>query len=790
MTSRPLLFPLLGAVLGLSLAWFCDAALPVWGLASLLGLALVAVFTPARSLFVLLLFLSAFSWGAVALHHLLNPPVSPSSIAWYQSECSETVCGVIDERPERTETGCRVVVRAEWLADGARQMPVQGRILVYIRDGRTSLVTGDRVCFVSRLHRPRNYGLPGEMDFVRYLLLKGISVTAQLHHADGLVLVKGDAASHLSNRLDRLANRLGTFISVAVPGEEGGILRALLLGDRGDIPLQIEAAYSRSGVNHILSISGFHVAIVALAVYQLLFLFGRCSEALMLSCNLRRLAPLAGLPVIIVYLFLSGAAPATARSVIMILIGVLALTTCRESDPLNILIISALLLIGINPALVFDISFQFSFLAIWGLIVLTPLIMSPFRTWEGRPIGKILQLTAASVAAIGSTLVPVAYYFHRTSVVGVVANLFIVPLMGFGAVVIGCAALPLVILIPAVAGLLLECAGFLVFISDRIILILAQAPLLPYWSPSRFDLLISYLILLSLTFVQSLKRKAAAAAVLMAVLAAGHSFHSRNHPPGLGLVFFSLGQAESSLIRFPTGQYMLVDGGGSIREGGSDTGERLLAPALRALGVDHLDVVVLSHDHPDHLRGLRFIIENFPVGQFWETGLQSDGSDYTLLRSALQLRRIPIVRLSGGTAPFLFGGARIEPLAPECSSGSTNDDSLVFRIVWRDQAVLFTGDIGSAAEAELLNRPELLRADVLKVPHHGSMYSSSDAFLDVVRPRIALISAGYGNSFHLPAAQTLGRLARRRCVVYRTDLHGTVFLNLSGDALTVNTVIP
>lgn len=792
MASRPLLIPLLGAVLGLSLAGLYDATVPVRGLVVLLGLALVAVFTPTNSLFKLLLFLTSLAWGIAALHPVIKPDMRPGTPAWCASDREYTLEGVIDERPDSTETGCRVTVRSEWLAESGRVIPVTGRVIVYVRDGRTPWVTGDRVRFVTKLRLPRNYGLPGEFDYVRYLALKGIFVTAHLQHVDDLILIRGNAAFPLRNRIDHVARRLGSFISETVPNEEGGILRALLIGDRGYVSQATEAAYTRAGVNHILSISGFHVAIVALALAQLLYLLGRGSEWLMLHTNLRRLVLVAGLPVIVFYLFLSGAAPATARSVAMILLGALALLLDRESDAVNVLVVSALALIGIQPPLLFDLSFQLSFLAIWGLVVLTPLMMKPFARWEHGVVGKIALVLAASVAAIVATLVPVAYYFHRTSATGIIANLFIVPLMGYGAVVIGFAALPFTVVTPGMAKLLITIAAFLVYLSDRIILFLAHIPLLPHWTPTRLDLLFFFLLMMALTFFTGRWAKGAVGAILTLMISWHHPWGSGHR--GLEVTFFSLGQAESTLVRFPAGETLLVDGGGSLREGGADTGERLLAPALWVLGIDRLDVVALTHPHPDHLRGLRFIVENFSVGQFWETGLHEDSSDYAALRAALRERRVPVIRINGKSTPRVLGDGLIEPLAP-CSmqaeggdtNDDTNDDSLVFRLMWRDLAILFTGDIGVATEGRLLTNPKRLGADILKVPHHGSHFSSSEAFLDAVRPKAALIAAGYGNTFHLPSLQTLERLAQRRVAVYRTDLDGTIFLRSAGQGFSIST---
>jgi competence protein ComEC len=184
-------------------------------------------------------------------------------------------------------------------------------------------------------------------------------------------------------------------------------------------------------------------------------------------------------------------------------------------------------------------------------------------------------------------------------------------------------------------------------------------------------------------------------------------------------------------------------------------------------------------------------VENFPVGRFWETGLHEDSEDYAALRDTLRRRGVPVETLSGATAPRILGGGRIEPLAPlggQGDAGEVNDDSLVFRLVWGGLAVLFTGDIGSVTEERLLLHAGQLKADILKVAHHGSRYSSSEAFLDAVKPRTAVISAGYGNTFHLPAVQTLERLGRRGIAVYRTDLDGTVSLRATGQnyAVTIN----
>jgi competence protein ComEC len=220
-------------------------------------------------------------------------------------------------------------------------------------------------------------------------------------------------------------------------------------------------------------------------------------------------------------------------------------------------------------------------------------------------------------------------------------------------------------------------------------------------------------------------------------------------------------------------------------------GERLLAPALWKMGVKRIDYMVLSHPHPDHIQGLKYVAANFEVGEFWE-GSRTDSRDCRELHLILADRRVP-VRMIGASSPVVtVGEARIEPLGPpvrpapgpaqELEDADLNDESMVFRLVFGKFSMLFTGDIGVETEEFLLRHPERLKCSILKVPHHGSRYSSSPPFLRAADPGIALIGAGYRNSFRLPARQTLDSLSGLGVQVYRTDLDGTIRITSDGQS--------
>ena len=740
---------------------------------------LAASFQSARFPFLLSLSLLFFVWGGLSLAPFLCPAPGLSRFA---SERKLAIEGVVDQRPEGLASGGgRLYLQVERLYDEQGATPVAGKILVQIKQGRVQLATGDRVLFSSKIRTPRNLGLPGESDYQRRLAYQGVFATAFVPESGDVVLLR--AGCGWRHRLDQLAASLGRFISAQVPGVEAGVLKALLLGDSGDLPDELNDAYARSGVNHILSISGFHVGIIFLCVFQLLLLATRCSEFLALRLNLRKSLLMVALPVVVFYLFLSGAAPATQRSVLMIAALVAALCLKRELEPINSLLLAACVILFAAPETLFEVSFQLSFLAFWGLVVLAPPLSACFAG-TGGALRWFLLLVAASAAAILATLVPVAYYFHRISFIGLLANLIIVPLMGYGAVVAGFAALVLSLVAPAPAAALIKLAAWLVRLSDAVILYLARAPVLSGYHPDRLDLLFACLLLFALTFVRP-ARAAHLAALLLLVTLAVRALPAGGCDGGLRVCFLSVGQGDASLVRLPEGKWLLVDGGGKAGEAESRSGRRLLLPALLRLGVGRLDYLALSHEHPDHLLGVLYLAENFEVGEFWESGIPGTSYEYRKLKWVLAARGIPVRTLTAALPPFQAGGARVEPLWPATStppaSGDANDGSLVFRLSHGKSSLLFTGDFTADSERQLLARGVPLKASLLKVGHHGSKYASTDPFLSAVSPQLAVISAGYANNFHLPAPATLERLQRHGIRVYRTDLDGSVAVTCGFD---------
>jgi competence protein ComEC len=270
--------------------------------------------------------------------------------------------------------------------------------------------------------------------------------------------------------------------------------------------------------------------------------------------------------------------------------------------------------------------------------------------------------------------------------------------------------------------------------------------------------------------------------------------------PHLKVTFIDVGQGDSILVEFPGRQKMLVDGGGS-HYGSFDVGERIVSPFLWDKGIKRIDYLVSTHPHPDHLQGLQAVMRNFRVGEFWEAHSYPDDRTYTAALQALPAR-IPIRKLFRGDILHL-GKVRIEVLHPPesqpPSAAYSNNASLVLRISDRNSAFLLTGDIEAPAEKDILvysrvshrifdlKYHPILRAEILKAPHHGSNSSSTWEFLQAVSPHILIVTAGQNNRYNFPHPQVLDRYAALGAAVYRTDLNGAVEITSTAQGCLIRT---
>lgn len=752
---------------------------------------LLACFLPNTGLFSVCTALFFFFWGLCALHPWLSPEISPNSIRTRFSDHPVTIEGVISARPSVAPEGSRLTVEVERLIRGDQTETVSGFLLLYVSEGDVLLTRGDRIRFISRISVPRRLGLPGEFDYSRYLAFQGISVTGRVASQNEIVLIRAAAVESMLRSGDQLARFLGDAIRRTIPDiRVSSVLTALLIGDQRRIPRDLADSYTRAGVNHILSISGFHIGIIAAFITVLAIWLMTRFEYPALRWNVRRIAVLIAVPAMLVYLFLTGNAPATARSVIMLTVFAVALIAERERDSINTLLLAAFFLVAINPPTLFDISFQLSFLSLWGILVAVPLIMKCTATVDSPWLRGLIQFVAASVAASCVTMLPVLFIFKAASLNGILTNFLIVPLLGYGAVLTGFIALPLIIALPAFAPLLLWPAATLVTISNRFITWCTSLPVLTFYGITAWDMLFFLLFMTCMTFLKSRILLPVSAVLIPVTAFVLHMYAASASDGRLHITMLSVGQAESMLVRLPDGSNLLVDGGGYLHDTGHDFGQRILAPALGTLQIGRIDRMIATHDHPDHSGGLPFIIKNFAVGEFWSVPDVSAGIRSELKKKEVLQRTVvagDVIKLPGPVIVTILSPVKSAQTVADSDESSVNEQSLVFRLSYGTFSMIFCADAGFEAEQRMLAGRNELHSTVLKVGHHGSRYSTSEEFLDQVRPGLALISAGAGNRFGLPSARTVDLLRAKGIPFYRTDRDGTIELVTDGVAWSVST---
>lgn len=786
-----------GIALGESLPGFAIAALPVMSVAVVRLMICLRRNRTARCSPLL----ASMSAGYLALAPWVTPLHGPGHIVKYLDTGYWRIHATVVEPPVVRIDRIQLVLGVDTLEREGDARPVRGRIRLTVM-GQAQLVPGDQVTFAATIRPFRNFRNPGGFDYRRYMAFQGIHGSAWIK-AEKLRLSGSRSRSAAGRLIHDTRQRLARIID-SIGGQtatdERAVLKALVFGDRSGIDDALRERFNRAGVGHLLAISGLHVGIVAGVAFGCLrWIFSFFPPLLWRGWGRQWAAAVALVPVL-AYGVLAGMSPSTQRAEIMAAVLLAALILGRGHDTLNTLALAALVILALFPPALFSISFQLSFAAVLAIVYglgKIPIALDTADRPARRAGMRLLGLALVSAWAIVGTTPLTLLYFNQTSVVGIAANVLLVPLVGFVVVPLGLlSAVAAIFFEPASAlgfGLCIEILHLALMAVDQLSGISLAA--VQTVTPSLLEIILCYAAGWALLNLRATRLAPwMLAAALVAATGDGiYWFHQRFWHRDLKVTAIDVGQGTSTLLELPGGAVLLADGGGFSDNRLFDMGRLVVAPVLWRKKIASVDILVLSHPNADHLNGLIYIARHFSVRELWTNGDVNTTMGYRELMEVCRKKGVVVKTIDSGDDISLSGAVTLAVLNPpagylsqaqKIDQDHRNDGSLVIKATFGQTAFLLTGDITARAEGVMINGVgRELASNVLLAPHHGSRTSSSADLIAAVKPATVVISAGAGNRFGFPHDEVVNRYREAGCRILCTATHGAVSMRSDGHAV-------
>ncbi|GMT41607.1 MAG: hypothetical protein IEMM0002_0018 [bacterium] len=754
----------------------------------------------------LILFMAAGFWS---INHAEAVFDAPDHIGNFVPSSHAEVTGKVSAPFNYYGGAYRFVLDAKELkSKDGKSTPVSGKVIVKIYGGKNPPLPGSDILLKDVRIKPvlglRNFDA---FDYELYMRDRGIVVRVNTPESrKGKNKIEPvSSGNRLSPRKlgERARRYVMSFIDKTFPPQTAPVAKAMTVAVTGEISQDVRRRFVVSGLAHLLAISGLHVGFISGLTYFVLeifffYVFLFLKPRLLESGIHQRPAAIAALLAVALYVLIAGGRVSALRAGIMVGVYFLSAALGREREILNALALSAIIILLFDPAALFSVSFILSYTAVMAIIFMLsyesektvdPLDALLPETRFSKIAGFFMTTIKITLAVTVSVAPIVMWFFGEAHFGGLGANVLALPMaaVAIPSTLIG-AFLDFAIH-PAVGLAASLPAVFAMGGIDTVTKFFSQLDLFSFEGarPPLALVVLWYATLLAWSFFKLRVIKHFALAVTLSLVLIFYMPHARHDTQ---LHIFDAGQGEAMLVMLESGENILIDGGAKYSR--FDTGE-ILYGRFKELGIKKLDAVIATHGDNDHSGGLATVMKRIDVKRYYDNGLDDDKGMIKKLRRIAEKRGIPYKKLRAGMELPMPDGSRLTVLHPADEfmqnnpAMEDNETSLALMLKTESVSILLTGDMEKKAEKYLLESGADLKADVLKVAHHGSNTSSSAKFLDAVSPHTAVISVGRLNRFRFPSKKVTKRLEKRGVRIYSTKDNGEITLTLSDGKIKTRT---
>lgn len=635
------------------------------------------------------------------------------------------------------------------------------KILINIKMSQDipSIKYGDSLYIEGEFKQPeeaRNYK---GYNYKQYLKTKKIIGTVELEKAK---ILKSSNGSFIHN----IQKYIKDTINGTLTDEEGNLLLAILLGDKDKLSEDIQESFKTSNLSHMLAVSGAHVSYIILGLTYVLqnSIIGKKNEKIVCIIFL------------LFFMAITNFTPSVTRACIMAVLTLFSGIIYRKSDVYTNISVAALITLIFNPYNLLDLGFQLSYGGTIGIIIFIKRIQE--KKSNSKVINYIKQMALVSIYA-NIIIIPIMmYHFNTVSFTFIISNIMASPILGI-IVITGFLFIIASITVKPLTRLI---AIFIKPILSILIKISQICSKLPFSNilvvtPYMFNVISYYAIILYC--IKSKKNNKCKIIICLLIVLILINFIIYIFPQKLRIFFIDVGQGDSTLIITPDKKTVLIDGGGSDS---FDVGEKVLLPYLLDRRILKIDYVLISHFDTDHCGGILTIMEKVKVKNIIISEQAEHSENYERFKKLMIHKKIRLIEVKKGDKIKIGRYSEFKILFPTSrllSENPLNNNSIVAQFNYNNFKMLFTGDIEKLAEQQILKAEKAeIRADILKVAHHGSKTSSIPEFIKAVKPKIALIGVEKNNTFGHPNKQTIKNLENIKCRIYRTDIQGEIIIKI------------